>query len=66
MPQILVAAASGIAVWIVSGWLKREQDRISDYLRQIREQDPGRSEHQPDDAVVLEKNPVTGIYQPKQ
>ena len=64
MPQILLLVAAGAGL-VLAGrrWYVRERDRIAAELKSAQE---AMERHRARPIVPLERDPLTGIYRPKQ
>jgi hypothetical protein len=63
MPQILLLIAGGAALLLMRRYLKKEQDRIAEDLR---EAERAMERRDIETSVPLEQDPSTGVYRPKR
>jgi hypothetical protein len=65
MPQIIFLVAAGAALLLARRLMRGAHERVAEDLRQAREAMAARDD-QDRSVTQLERDPVTGIYRPKQ
>ena len=63
MPQLLLLAAAGVAVWFGYKAVKKEMARVGKAVRQAGEKVEGERIKV---VAELEQDPETGVYKPKE
>lgn len=73
MPQVLLFAAIGAGLLLLRRYLKKEQTRIQSDLAKAKDamakdamDKDGMKKRDLDSAVLLEQDPATGVYRPKE
>ncbi len=71
MPQLLLLAVAGVAVWFGYKAVKKEMARVGKAVRQAGEKAGGKASERSEGETIkvvaeLEQDPETGVYKPKE